>query len=169
MTEDAAESAVASFGEALVTEFLPGLLKLNANIAKAIHDGLKGAAEQAGRNLARDFLGAFTGGDGGILRRLGAALTGLNAPSQIKNLLGNLPGRASGGPVRVGNPYIVGERGPELFVPGASGSIIPNHGMGGGAVYNITVNGAVDPVSTARQIRDILSQDARRQGRLSVV
>jgi hypothetical protein len=169
VTDDAAETAVASFGEALVTEFLPGLLKLNANIAQAISDGLKGAAERAGRNLARDFVGAFTGGDGGILKRLGGALTGLNAPRQLFDLFRNLPGRASGGPVRGGSPYLVGERGPELFVPGASGSIIPNHAMGGGAVYSITVNGAVDPVSTARQIRDILSQDARRQGRLSVV
>ena len=170
-TDAAAESAVANFGEALVTKFVPGLLKLNLQVVKAIGDGLKGAAEQAGRNLASDFIGAFTGGDGGLLKKLGGALTGLNAPSQIKNLFGwaqDVTARASGGPVRSGSPYLVGERGPELFVPGASGSIVPNHGMGG-AVYNITVNGAVDPVSTARQIRDILSQDARRQGRLSVV
>ena len=36
-----------------------------------------------------------------------------------------------------GNSYIVGERGPELFTPGASGSITPNNAMGGA---NITVN-----------------------------
>lgn len=41
------------------------------------------------------------------------------------------PGRASGGPVSAGSPYIVGERGPELFVPRSSGQIIPNGaGMG---------------------------------------
>lgn len=38
--------------------------------------------------------------------------------------------RASGGPVRKGSPYIVGEEGPEFFIPGASGSIIPNGGTG---------------------------------------
>ena len=35
-----------------------------------------------------------------------------------------------GGAVAAGSPYLVGEKGPELFVPGAAGGIIPN-GMGG--------------------------------------
>jgi hypothetical protein len=42
--------------------------------------------------------------------------------------------RASGGPVRAGSSYLVGEGGPELFSPGESGSIIPNSGIGGGTV-----------------------------------
>lgn len=37
-----------------------------------------------------------------------------------------LPGRAVGGPVSGGSPYIVGEKGPELFVPSGSGAIVPN-------------------------------------------
>ena len=45
--------------------------------------------------------------------------------------------RAEGGPVMSGKSYIVGERGPELFTPNNSGSITPNHALGGGA--NITV------------------------------
>jgi TP901 family phage tail tape measure protein len=58
---------------------------------------------------------------------------------------GVLPGtlsnrRAAGGDVLSGKGYLVGERGPELFVPGSSGSIIPNNKMGGGARINITVN-----------------------------
>jgi|LauGreDrversion4_2_1035121.scaffolds.fasta_scaffold00321_18 lambda family phage tail tape measure protein len=39
----------------------------------------------------------------------------------------SLPGKAAGGPVSGGSPYIVGERGPELFVPSGSGAIVPNH------------------------------------------
>lgn len=39
----------------------------------------------------------------------------------------NMPARADGGPVTAGIPYIVGERGKELFVPKTSGAIIPNH------------------------------------------
>ena len=35
-------------------------------------------------------------------------------------------GRAAGGPVRAGTPYVVGERGPEMFVPSVSGTIVPN-------------------------------------------
>jgi tape measure domain-containing protein len=47
-------------------------------------------------------------------------------------------GRAKGGTVMGGNSYMVGERGPELFTPGRSGSIVPNSSMGGGA--NVVVN-----------------------------
>jgi len=46
--------------------------------------------------------------------------------------------RADGGPVKGGNPYIVGERGPELFTPGVSGMITPNHALGGST--NVVVN-----------------------------
>ena len=45
--------------------------------------------------------------------------------------------RADGGPVSQGMAYLVGERGPELFVPGTSGAVVPNNKMGGG---NVTVN-----------------------------
>jgi hypothetical protein len=48
-----------------------------------------------------------------------------------------LPGKALGGAVGAGRPYMVGERGPELFVPGAQGNIVPNNAMGGA---NVTVN-----------------------------
>ena len=41
--------------------------------------------------------------------------------------------RASGGPVEAGREYVVGERGPERFRPGVSGTIIPN-GVGGGSI-----------------------------------
>ena len=55
--------------------------------------------------------------------------------------------REKGGPVRKGSPYIVGEKGMELFVPNQSGTIIPNHKLSGGgtavngqASTNVTVN-----------------------------
>ncbi len=40
-------------------------------------------------------------------------------------------GRAAGGPVAGGTPYLVGEKGPELFVPHGSGTIVPNHKLAG--------------------------------------
>ena len=46
--------------------------------------------------------------------------------------------RAKGGSVTAGQPYLVGERGPELFMPGRSGGIAPTGSFGGGA--NVTVN-----------------------------
>lgn len=61
----------------------------------------------------RTGLGSLQGGGGGLLGA-GVGLLG--------GLLG-LPGRATGGPVSPGRAYVVGERGPELFVPTGSGSI----------------------------------------------
>ena len=46
--------------------------------------------------------------------------------------------KAEGGPVKRGGSYIVGERGPEMFSPGTSGTITPNHALGGST--NIVVN-----------------------------
>ena len=50
-----------------------------------------------------------------------------------------IPQRALGGPVTAGSPYLVGERGPELFTPKHGGSIIPNNALGGGST-NVVVN-----------------------------
>ena len=72
-------------------------------------------------------------------------------------------GRAAGGPVSAGTTYLVGENGPELFTSSTSGTIIPNGAMGGNTV-NITVNGAIDPISTARQIANILNREATISG-----
>jgi len=58
----------------------------------------------------------------------------------------NLMARAAGGPVSAGSSYLVGEKGPELFMPGTSGKIIPNDalgGMGGGSVVvNVDAKGS---------------------------
>jgi hypothetical protein len=59
---------------------------------------------------------------------------------------------------------MVGERGPELFVPKGSGTIVPN-GAGRGTTINLTVNGAIDSESTARQIVQILN-DSQARGTL---
>lgn len=59
----------------------------------------------------------------------------------LGSLFGVAGARADGGPVSAGQTYLVGERGPELFVPKTSGTIVPNHAMGGGGVViNQTVN-----------------------------
>lgn len=50
-----------------------------------------------------------------------------------------IPQRAQGGSVTAGQPYLVGERGPELFMPGRSGGIAPTGSFGGTGV-NVTVN-----------------------------
>jgi phage-related minor tail protein len=86
-----------------------------------------------------------------VTKPLGDAIGGLfssgSSGNPLSNILsaisGSLAGifRASGGPVYAGSPYIVGERGPELFVPRQSGGIIPNNQMAaaGGVTINMTV------------------------------
>lgn len=104
------------------------------------------------RNLAQDLLRmAFREA---VTAPLGAGLGGF-----FKNLF-----RAEGGPVGAGSPYIVGERGPELFVPRSSGSIVSNDrlaegGMGGGGI-NITYNIA-SGVSRA-ELAPILENERKR-------
>lgn len=81
-----------------------------------------------------------------------------------------LPGLASGGPVSAGSAYIVGERGPELFLPRASGAIVPNGALGGGSPIALTINVAsVDPAGAANVIasqeRLIVGMVRRAMGR----
>lgn len=70
---------------------------------------------------------------------------------------------AIGGPVESGSPYIVGERGPEMFVPNQKGAIIPNNklGGGGGVVVNQTINVSTGVQQTVRaEIATLMPQIA---------
>jgi hypothetical protein len=80
---------------------------------------------------------------------------------------GGVPGRAAGGPVSSNRPYIVGEVGPELFVPSSSGNIVPNSALGG-SVINLTVNAGMgaDGTQVGEQIVSALRQYQRRNGAL---
>lgn len=51
----------------------------------------------------------------------------------------NVGARANGGPVSADMPYLIGERGPELFVPNTAGKVLPNSALGGGS-GNTTIN-----------------------------
>jgi len=77
----------------------------------------------------------------------------------ILGFSGGLEGRASGGPVNFGQAYLVGERGPELFMPGRSGSIMPNNKLG--------MMGATVAVGGRLLGQDILISNARSQQGLS--
>lgn len=89
---------------------------------------------------------------------IGQITGGAGLAGGIASILG-LPGRATGGPVSPARPYWVGERGPELFVPTASGSIVPATTTGGGRDVRvaITINAAADaaPGVLARSSRQV--------------
>lgn len=84
---------------------------------------------------------------------------GQSSGSGWGSVLGSLFGgaRAEGGPVSGGTPYLVGERGPELFVPKHTGTIVPAGGFGGGVsvTNNININrdGQVDVKTEASRSR----------------
>lgn len=76
----------------------------------------------------------------------------------------NAPGvRAGGGPVSGGQSYLVGERGPELYTPGANGFITPNGGGGGNVTNHIYVNGTAEDV--ARKVMDEITKTMKNNGR----
>ena len=79
---------------------------------------LSALADIAAGALRAD-LGALFGGGGGA--GSGGVLTAL--AGAVQGLFGGSPGRATGGPVTGGRAYMVGERGPELFVPNSSGRV----------------------------------------------
>jgi phage-related minor tail protein len=77
--------------------------------------------------------------------------------SLVAGLLG-LPGRASGGPVAPGRAYLVGERGPELFVPTSSGKVEPGRGRGARDVrisISVSAPGGAEPRALAQSSRQV--------------
>jgi phage-related protein len=77
-------------------------------------------------------------------------------------------GKALGGAIAAGTSYLVGESGPEMFMSGSAGTIIPNNRLGGGGiVVNVTVNGPALG-TTAAEVADTIRRELlRTQGRNS--
>jgi hypothetical protein len=71
-----------------------------------------------------------------------------------------LPFFAGGGNFVANRPMLVGDMGPEILVPGNSGSIIPNHQIGGGTTHNISIDarGSTDPAATEAAIHRAMGQ-----------
>lgn len=100
----------------------------------------------------------------GLLNPTGAAGGGIGAG--LINGLGNLvtgllgaPGRAHGGPVNGGRAYVVGERGPELFVPSSGGRI--EHTGGGGRDVRVSIAVRTPTPSDPQVLRQSSRQVAR--------
>ena len=111
--------------------------QIGEDIGSGITEALAGAIEgtrtlgEAAKSIINDLASS--------LLRLGInmALTGLFGGTKFGSFLGF----ANGGRPPVGKPSIVGERGPEIFVPRSAGTIIPNNQIGGGGIVNnINVN-----------------------------
>lgn len=80
------------------------------------------------------------------------------AAQVLSAVLGGSPGRATGGPVAPGRAYVVGERGPELFVPTSSGRVETSPAGGGRDIrMSITINAptATEPQALAASSRQV--------------
>ena len=73
-----------------------------------------------------------------------------------------LTGKAIGGPVQSGQPYMVGERGPEMFVPNQSGSIVPNKKMGGGVTVINNVDARGSGAEVDQKIKSAMAQTSQQ-------
>jgi hypothetical protein len=110
---------------------------LNSIANALMQTAAKMIAQYIAIGIARMFAGIGAPGGfapSGPLAAVGDVGTGFNF-----DVGAMIPGRAKGGPVSSGQTYMVGERGPELFVPSRSGTIVANDKMGGSNV-NVVVN-----------------------------
>ena len=107
-------------------------------IGRTVKDGMVEAIESAIDGTQR--LGEIASN---VLRQIARAFIQAGITSAFGAGGLNIPGFAKGGPVTGGDPYIVGEKGPELFVPKGSGTIVPNDDLGGGVsvVVNVDATG----------------------------
>ena len=152
-----------TFDSSLVSGFTQAGTVLDSSLSKALKNGTSGfgdlrvVALGAIADIAQQATGLFGGSASG----------GGSSAGGLANLLGSLaglPGRATGGPVSPGQAYMVGERGPELFVPTSAGSIANNASLNGGGArtVNVSVNlagaaGGDAPKAMAQSSRQMAS------------
>jgi TP901 family phage tail tape measure protein len=155
------------------------------------------AFDQSIADLLGQVKNAVANGQPGIVAAITAAATGIAAAATAAvlpaynattsgqlGIIGNgfgtgataplsLPAFASGGNVTAGVPAIVGEKGPEIFVPSVNGSIIPNNalntaGAGGGpsVTYSPTYYISGTPESMLRQMQEMIDQGTQKLDQL---
>ena len=134
-----------------------GVIEAQINPVKKLKDAIKALADVL--NAARDAYERWL--DAG-----GPDFEGVRAEA-LKQGLGQP--RATGGPVAARKAYMIGERGPELFIPSTSGQIVPNNQLtspgGGGPNYTINVTAGVgDPVRIGEEVVTAIKRYERASG-----
>jgi hypothetical protein len=162
---------------------VPAMAKMSDEMAQIIsrNEELNNSFDAIGQSVSNSFKGMLTGAMSfkdamkGIISAVIDELWKLFVVQQIvgvvKSAMGSVfgvqvPGKAIGGSVGKNRPYMVGEQGPELFIPGGSGTIIPNRNLssngGGGNPINISVDarGASDPAAVRAQVQQGIMEAA---------
>ena len=145
--KDAQDHAIKESRDAL--EILSGMNKTAFKVFKAVRIA---EATVNTYTAAAEAFKRFGGFPFGAMAAAATVAKGLALVAQIKST----SFREKGGPVQQGRPFIVGEKGPEMFVPNQSGNIVPNNkmGMGGPVNVNFTIN-AID----TRGFRSLLNNE----------
>ena len=137
-TADATQKAFKSMEDAIVQFAMTGKLNFKDFARSIISDLIRIQVQQQITSKIAGWFGSITGG-------------------------GETPatGKAIGGPIQAGRPYLVGERGPELIVPNQNGSVIPNDKInaGGGVTINQTIQVSTGVSQTVRaEIANLMPQ-----------
>lgn len=166
-TPEGIKERIKLFGD--LTNTASSLVRVNNTIAEQMREQQK-LAREVGGELAGSLENAvFSGGKlrdmlkgilDDMLRLLFRKAITEPLAGAIAGGFGSLFGgaRAAGGPVSSGSAYLVGERGPEIFAPSSSGTIVPNGKLAGGGarnVYNIDARGA--SVDAVKELRAMMS------------
>ncbi len=128
---------------------------------------LKGLLQDITRIIARRTITEPLG------NAVSSGLSGLgvgNWLTDIGNAIGGLF-RAEGGPVAAGQPYIVGERGPEWFVPRQTGTVLPNGTAPGGATTintSIAIDARGADAGVEARLRILAGQIARQASSMTL-
>jgi len=119
-------------------------LQKQVELTKYLNEGFKQVGVTISQTLAQGIKGLIKGTQslgemlGNIANKIQDMALDMAIGAAFKFF--KLPGFAAGGKPPVGKPAIVGERGPELFVPRQAGTIVPNDKLGGGGTVNISVS-----------------------------
>jgi len=120
------------------------IIRAMGGVARFILAPVRNVFTALGTTIKNAIINGLTGLGGAVLSAikssLRSALGGIGGVA-LKAIKAIIPGLQAGGQVGAGRPYIVGEAGPELFVPRTSGDVVPNNKLGGGNTFNISFQG----------------------------
>jgi hypothetical protein len=154
---DRARDAARELGLTFSSAFEDAIIR-----GRRFSDVLRGIGQDIARIIARRTITEPLG------NALSSALSGFSLDS-IFSWIGGLF-RAEGGPVTAGQPYIVGERGPEWFVPRQSGTVLPNGMSPGGTTINTSI--AIDArgadAGVEARLRMLAGQIARQASAMTL-
>lgn len=136
-----------NFTNTLASAVETGKLQFEDLVQSVLRDLLRLQIQQS---ITAPLFKALQGGVGNLFG------SGATTPSPAGTPFGNPTPRANGGPVSANSLYMVGERGPELFVPKTNGTIVPNGG--GGTNLTLVVN--VDSRSDINAVRQAVRESS---------